>query len=77
MPTAIAVGLLMLAAFIAALLWKPVAVLAIVVLVCGLAAVEFFEKVSDKGYRPASIVGIIVGCTQPANSNTCLACACV
>ena len=48
MPTAIAVGLLMLAAFIAALLWKPVAVLAIVVLVCGLAAVEFFEKVSDK-----------------------------
>ena len=65
MPTAIAVGLLMLAAFIAALLWKPVAVLAIVVLVCGLAAVEFFEKVSDKGYRPASIVGITASICAP------------
>jgi len=65
MPTAIAVGLLMLAAFIAALLWKPVAVLAIVVLVCGLAAVEFFEKVSDKGYKPASIVGITASICAP------------
>ena len=65
MPTAIAVGLLMVAAFIAALLWKPVAVLAIVVLVCGLAAVEFFEKVSDKGYRPASIVGITASICAP------------
>ena len=55
----------MVAAFIAALLWKPVAVLAIVVLVCGLAAVEFFEKVSDKGYRPASIVGITASICAP------------
>lgn len=65
LPTAIAVGLLMVAAFIAALLWKPVAVLAIVVLVCGLAAVEFFEKVSDKGYRPASIIGITASICAP------------
>ena len=65
MPTAIAVGLLMLAAFIAALLWKPVAVLAIVVLVCGLAAVEFFDKVTERGYRPASIVGITASIAAP------------
>ena len=65
MPTAIAVGLLMLAAFVAALLWKPVAVLAIVVLVCGLAAVEFFEKIVERRYRPATIVGIVTCIAAP------------
>ncbi|MFM8847986.1 MAG: phosphatidate cytidylyltransferase [Actinomycetota bacterium] len=65
MPTAVAVGLLMLAAFVAALLWKPVAVLAIVVLVCGLAAVEFFEKATEKGYRPASVLGIVACIAAP------------
>jgi phosphatidate cytidylyltransferase len=39
-------------------LWKPVAVLAIIVLVLGFAGVEFFDRVTDKGYRPVSIVGI-------------------
>lgn len=61
MPTAVAVGLIIAAAFIAALLWKPVAVLAIVVLVCGLGAVEYFDRVSERGYQPANVVGI-VGC---------------
>lgn len=65
MPTAIAVGLLMLAAFVAALIWKPVAVLAIVVLVCGLAAVEFFEKIVERRYRPATIVGIVTCIAAP------------
>ncbi len=65
MPTAIAVGLLMAAAFVAALLWKPVAVLAIVVLVCGLAAVEFFEKIVERRYRPATIVGIVTCIAAP------------
>ena len=65
MPTAVAVGLLMLAAFVAALLWKPVAVLAIVVLVCGLAAVEFFEKIVEKRYRPATVLGIITCIAAP------------
>jgi phosphatidate cytidylyltransferase len=65
MPTAIAVGLSMLAAFVAALLWKPVAVLAIVVLVCGLAAVEFFEKIVERRYRPATVVGIVTCIAAP------------
>ncbi|MEY3146873.1 MAG: putative phosphatidate cytidylyltransferase [Actinomycetota bacterium] len=65
LPMATAVGILMVAAFIAALLWKPVAILAIVVLVCGLAAVEFFEKVTERGYRPATILGITVAICAP------------
>ncbi len=65
MPSAIAVGLLLAAAFIGALMWKPVAVLAIVVLVTGLASIEFFDKVTEKGYRPASIVGIIMAVASP------------
>ena len=58
LPTAIAVGFGIAAVFIGALLWKPVAVLAIIVLLLGFAGVEFFDRVTDKGYRPVSIVGI-------------------
>jgi len=65
MPTAVAVGLIMAAAFMAAILWKPVAVLAIVVLVCGLASVEFFEKVAEKGYHPATLTGIVAAVAAP------------
>lgn len=62
MPTAVAVGLIIAAAFIGALLFKPWAVLVIIVAVVGLASVEFFDKVSEKGYRPATVAGI-VACT--------------
>lgn len=65
MPTAIAVGLLIAAAFVGALMWTPVAVLALVVLICGLAAIEFFEKVTEKGYRPATVIGILTAVLAP------------
>lgn len=65
MPTAVTAGLIIAAAFIGALLWKPVAVLAIVVLVCGLAGVEFFDKVTERGYNPAIIVGIAACIAAP------------
>ncbi|MEX0847268.1 MAG: phosphatidate cytidylyltransferase [Ilumatobacteraceae bacterium] len=58
MPTAVAVGLAIAAVFIGALLWKPWAVLIIIVVVVALAAVEFFDKATEKGYRPATIAGI-------------------
>jgi phosphatidate cytidylyltransferase len=61
MPAAVAVGLVLAAAFIAALLYKPVAVAFFVVVILGLAAVEFYDKVAEKGYRPAVVPGI-VGC---------------
>jgi len=62
MPTAVAVGLLIAAAFIASLLIKPVAALVVIVVIIGLASVEFFDKVTEKGYRPATVAGI-VACT--------------
>lgn len=65
MPAAVAAGLIIAAAFIAALLWKPWAVLVIVVAVVVLAAVEFYDKVSEKGYRPATIAGIAASAALP------------
>jgi phosphatidate cytidylyltransferase len=59
MPTAVAVGIAMAAVFVGALMWKPIAVLAVVVAVLGLAAVEYFDKVTEKGYQPATVAGII------------------
>jgi phosphatidate cytidylyltransferase len=61
MPAAVAVGLVLAAAFVAALVYKPVAVAFFVVVILGLAAVEFYDKVAEKGYRPAVVPGI-VGC---------------
>jgi phosphatidate cytidylyltransferase len=65
MPTAVAVGFLLAAAFIGAILWEPWAVLVVIVAVIGLAAVEFFDKVSEKGYHPASVVGIVACFAAP------------
>jgi len=61
LPTATAVGALLLAAFIGALLLSPAAVMIIVVVAIGLAAFEFFTQITQAGYRPISIIGI-VGC---------------
>ena len=58
MPVAIVMGLGLVAVFIALLLVGPVAAMVMVVAVIGLAAVEFFGKVTEKGYRPATVVGI-------------------
>jgi phosphatidate cytidylyltransferase len=57
--------LLLAAAFIAALMWKPVAVAAFVVVVLGLASVEFYDKVAEKGYRPAVVPGIVTCVAAP------------
>jgi phosphatidate cytidylyltransferase len=65
MPTAVAVGLIIAAAFIGALLFKPWAVMVVIVAIVGLAAVEFFDKVSEKGYRPATVAGIVASAAMP------------
>lgn len=61
MPVAIAVGLLLAAVFLAALMYKPWTLAVLICIVIGLGGVEFYDKVSEKGYRPAVIPGI-VGC---------------
>jgi phosphatidate cytidylyltransferase len=65
LPQAVTAGLLLAAAFIAALMWRPAAVMVFVVAVVGLAAVEFFDKVTEKGYRPATIAGIAACVAAP------------
>jgi phosphatidate cytidylyltransferase len=65
MPSAIAVGLIIAAVFIGALLWKPWAALVVVVVVLALAAVEFYDKVTEKGYRPATVAGIAACVSLP------------
>jgi len=65
MPTAIAVGLVLAAAFVAALMYQPRAAAALIVVVLGLAAVEFYDKVAEKGYRPAVVPGIVTCVAGP------------
>lgn len=63
LPTATAVGVLLGAVFIAAVLVGPVAVMLLLVVVLGLAAVEFFNQTTATGYQPALIVGV-AGCVS-------------
>jgi phosphatidate cytidylyltransferase len=65
MPAAVSTGLVLLAVFIGAIMWRPAAVMLIVVAVLGLAAVEFFNKVTEKGYRPATFAGIAASVCAP------------
>jgi phosphatidate cytidylyltransferase len=66
MPTAVAVGLIIAVVFIGALKYKPWAVAVIIVLVLGLAAVEYFDRVREKGYQPAFVPGIVACVAAPA-----------
>jgi phosphatidate cytidylyltransferase len=65
MPTAIAVGLGIAAVFIGAIKYQPWAVAVLVVLVLGLAAVEYFDRVREKGYQPAFVPGIVACVAAP------------
>lgn len=65
MPTAVTTALILVAAFIGAIMWRPAAVMLIVLAVVTLAAVEFFSKVTEKGYRPATFAGILTCAAAP------------
>ena len=65
LPTAIGVGLVIAAVFVVTVLISPKLVLLVVVAVLGFGAIEYFDKVSEKGYRPATIVGIIACVATP------------
>jgi phosphatidate cytidylyltransferase len=65
MPTAITTGLILLAVFLGAIMWRPAAVMLIVLAVVGFAAVEFFSKVTEKGYRPATFAGLLTCIAAP------------
>lgn len=61
LPTATAVGALLVAVFIAALMWRPAAVMFVVTVAVGFAAFEFFSRATERGYRPPVAIGI-AGC---------------
>jgi phosphatidate cytidylyltransferase len=65
LPIATAVGLVLVAVFVAALTYRPWAVVALVAVILGLGAVEFYDKVTEKGYRPAVVPGIVTCVTAP------------
>ncbi|MEY2582596.1 MAG: phosphatidate cytidylyltransferase [Ilumatobacteraceae bacterium] len=65
LPTAIGVGLLIGVVFVISVMVSPKLVLVVVIAVLGLGAIEYFDKVSEKGYRPATIVGILACVTMP------------
>jgi phosphatidate cytidylyltransferase len=65
MPLAAGVGVLIAAVFVIALVTRPYAVLAIIVAIVGLAAVEFYDKLTEQGYRPASVIGIVAAVAIP------------
>lgn len=65
MPIATAVGILLVAIFVGTLVYRPWAVLVLVAVILGLAAVEFYDKVTEKGYRPAVVPGIVACVVAP------------
>lgn len=70
LPMAVAMGLLLAAVFIATIIWRPVATLALVVALLGLAAVEFYNKVAERGYRPAVVPGLLAAVLAPVAAYT-------
>lgn len=65
LPVAVASGLVLAAVFLALSMWRPAAALAFVVVALGVAAVEYFTGVTDKGYRPAIAVGVAACVAAP------------
>ena len=58
MPTAVALGLGLAAVFIVLVKFTgSTGVMALVVAVLGLGAIEFYEKTQERGYRPATVTG--------------------
>ena len=65
LPVAVASGLVLAAVFLAASLWRPAAVVAFVTVALGLAAIEYFARVTEKGYRPVIASGVAACVAAP------------
>ncbi len=68
LPVAVASGLVLAAVFLALSMWRPAGVVAFVTVALGLAAVEYFARVADKGYRPVIAVGVAACVAAPLAS---------
>ena len=65
LPIAVASGLALAAVFLALAMWRPAGAMAFVTLALGLASVEYFARVTDKGYRPVMAVGVVACIAAP------------
>ncbi len=65
LPVAVASGLVLAAVFLALTMWRPAGALAFVTVALGLASVEYFTKVTEKGYRPAVAAGVAACVAAP------------
>jgi phosphatidate cytidylyltransferase len=66
MPVAIAAGLALAVIFIALLKFAgTTGVMVLVVVITGLGAIEFYDKAAERGYRPASVIGIAACALMP------------
>jgi phosphatidate cytidylyltransferase len=65
LPVAVASGLGLAAVFLALAMWRPAGAMAFVVLALGLASIEYFARVTDKGYRPVIAIGVAACVAAP------------
>lgn len=65
LPLAVATGVGLAVVFLALTLWRPAGALVFVTIALGLAAIEYFTRVTDKGYRPAIAVGVAACVAAP------------
>jgi phosphatidate cytidylyltransferase len=65
LPVAVASGLALAAAFLALTMWRPAGAVAFVTVALGLATIEYFARVTDKGYRPVMAVGVAACVAAP------------
>ncbi len=65
LPVAVASGLALAAVFLGLTMWRPAGAMVFVTLALGLASVEYFSRVTDKGYRPAIAAGVAACVAAP------------
>jgi phosphatidate cytidylyltransferase len=65
LPVAIAVGLALAAVFLVLTMWRPAGAIAFITVALGLASIEYFSKVTEKGYRPVVAAGVAACVAAP------------
>ncbi len=65
LPVAVASGLALAAVFLGLTMWSAAGAMAFVTVALALASVEYFARVTDKGYRPVMAVGVLACVSAP------------
>jgi len=65
LPVAVASGLILAAVFLALSMWRPAGALAFVTVALGIAGLEYFSRVAEKGYRPVVASGVAACVAAP------------